>query len=1445
MRDYFSLLIVDDEVNILNLLSNILRNDFQIYTAQNGKQALAILKKHRVEVILTDQRMPSMTGLQFLAQAHLIQPNTVNVLLTAFDDINAAIDAINGGLVWRYMRKPFDSKELMIVMRQAAERYQLLEENLRLTKELVKANDELEKKVELRTRDLKQSREQYRTLVESALTGIAIIQDDQIEYCNSRCSRILGYPKRNWVGKNVFNFIVDEDHNKFRKRLTSIQHGRNSLRPIEVRWVHRSGRTIVSEILGALIEYKGRPAVQLNFVDITQRHHALQALKESERRFATLFRESLDALLIVDPANLNIMLANRVAARLLGCSRKALIGRSFSTLFVEDSEAQSQHLLSEILVHDSVFYEQNFLKASGNVFAADLTAVLLKWGEDKAILVTIRDISERNEMLETINRSDERYQQLVEQIPDGIYRSTPDGKFVTVNSGLVKMLGYESSEELLKVNISRDLYFSSTEREIAQTTSAQPNSETIIFRLKKKNGDELWVEENGQIIYDAEGRILYYEGVLRDVTDRKRAQEELLAQKQYFEALFNSAPGAIAFLNLQREIVDVNPAFCELFGYTREEIRRKKNQDFLIPQDQKQEAAEFFQRIEQGEYVVCETVRLKKDQSVIEVEIRGTAVFIGEEKQGYYVIYQDISQRNSALAALKASEEKYRNLFNQIVDPVFIIDKATWRFLDCNASAVQVYGYTPEELHNMTVFDFRPPNGSYQDAMPPQKLNTLCAVTHAAKSGQTLEVEMLSSEIEFQGQPAFISIVRNITDRKRAEQELRRVNLELRASKQQLSAAFQQLVASNQQLIANEKALRQSEELFRLISENAGDLIAVLDRDGRYSYTSASFKTMLGYSQEELLGTPFFEFIHPEDREQSVRHFNEALASKRGFVFESRYQQKNAEHRVLVISCNVILNIEDEVDRLVMVAHDITARKQMEIEMQRAKEASEAANRAKSEFLANMSHEIRTPLNGILGYAELLMEEMLTPEQADFVKTIHKSGNYLLNLINQILDISKIESQGIELEQEPISLSEILSEKIRVIQPQLAEKNIDLRFSIEPGIPRKLIGDRLRLGQVILNLLSNAAKFTDAGAITISVRKGKFAPGRRGWFPLEISVRDTGVGIPQEKHNYIFENFSQLDGSSTRKYQGSGLGLAITKKLVDVMGGTILVDSQLGVGSTFTVEIALAVSPELPVKSDGLPESGLAAASNQPGEERTTETIAAAGYVPHILLAEDNEVNWRLIEKILGSRGYQVTVAQNGKEVLKALTLQKFDLVLMDMQMPEMDGFETTRLIRSNPEFKKLPIVALTAYAMVGDAEKCRQAGCDDYLSKPINKNLLIARVEFHLQKIIASFNAPTPPDPLDRDLHQEIANLKGFYIDNLRERHQQLVAALHNQNFNEIGLIGHSLKGSGASYGFSEISTLGFAIETASYRRDLKELDQLVHTLEDFIKKHNGVKTH
>jgi len=713
-------------------------------------------------------------------------------------------------------------------------------------------------------------------------------------------------------------------------------------------------------------------------------------------------------------------------------------------------------------------------------------------------------------------------------------------------------------------------------------------------------------------------------------------------------------------------------------------------------------------------------------------------------------------------------------------------------------------------------------------------------------------------------------VSRDITERKEAEQQLKAINLELNASKQQLSAAFQQLVATNQHLVENEKALRQSEELFRLITENTDDLIAVLNYKGQYLYTSPSFETRLGYKPEQLQNKLWFNLIEPNDRRKASEKFKQSLKSKKGFLLEHRMRHNNGSWCVLESTSNVICDAKGYADCFIMVSHDITKRKQTEIEFQKAKEASEAANLAKSDFLASMSHEIRTPLNGIIGYADLLCEEQLTDKQTEFTGVIQKSANYLLDLINEILDLSKIESQGLELELKSFLLIDILNQKMQVVEPHLAEKAVELNLEISKATPAHLIGDATRFGQIVLNLLFNAAKFTQDGAITVTVGREKWKRTGKNVFPLQVSIKDTGIGIPQKYQESIFQNFTQVDGSTSRKYEGSGLGLAITKKLVELMNGTIRIESKYGRGSTFTICIPFKFDQKkkAAIKQKQVKPTSTNSANQEPYKKIATKFSLENEQSPIndeptfgpksnqkisanknkttvcILIAEDNSVNSELFKNILSRFDYKLTIVENGLEVLTALEKENFDLILMDMQMPKMDGFETTKKIRRNPKFKELPIIALTAYAMIGDADKCREAGCSDYITKPINKKHFIECVQSYTQKSGLAKSKDDDYDDSEKEILKEMESLKGYYVRNLEERCTDLQKALRNKDFTEIGFIGHSMKGSGASYGFQEISELGSELEESAKNRKLPNLKQLAKQFESFLKKYKADET-
>jgi len=362
-----------------------------------------------------------------------------------------------------------------------------------------------------------------------------------------------------------------------------------------------------------------------------------------------------------------------------------------------------------------------------------------------------------------------------------------------------------------------------------------------------------------------------------------------------------------------------------------------------------------------------------------------------------------------------------------------------------------------------------------------------------------------------------------------------------------------------------------------------------------------------------------------------------------------------------------------------------------------------AASEAKSQFLAHMSHEIRTPLNGIIGITDILSQTPLSEEQSKYVTTIEQSGETLLSIINDILDFSKIEAGKLELEHINFSLKEICESLENIFVAQLKEKQLNYSFSIDPSIPTFLNGDPLRIRQILLNLISNSLKFTSEGGINLEVISLATSPD----IQLEFRVKDTGIGIPEDKLNTLFEAFTQVDSSTTRKYGGTGLGLQISKRLIELMDGHITVESQVGLGSTFIFDIKLSQGEE-----------------QQPAKT-VKEANLSAKPLSRILIAEDNPTNQMVISGMLKKLDYEFDITNNGQEAIDALKTGKYSLVLMDCQMPVLDGISATRKIREDTAFSQLPVIALTAGATEEEQKECFAAGMSDFLSKPIKLDRL------------------------------------------------------------------------------------------------------------------------
>ncbi|TIC84050.1 ATP-binding protein [Nocardioides sp. GY 10127] len=532
-----------------------------------------------------------------------------------------------------------------------------------------------------------------------------------------------------------------------------------------------------------------------------------------------------------------------------------------------------------------------------------------------------------------------------------------------------------------------------------------------------------------------------------------------------------------------------------------------------------------------------------------------------------------------------------------------------------------------------------------------------------------------------------------------------------------------------QRSAAHERLSQLNEDLmwYARIVQATDSILFTIDTEGRFTWVNEAFERTMGYSYADVTGKRPPELLHgPATDLETVRALQERIHEGEQFRCELANYTADGQEIWMAVDVSPVLDEDGEVTGFCAIQSDISERHEAELLLKQARLDAEASARAKAAFLATMSHEIRTPLNAVLGLTDLLLLTPLNAEQKDYVETAQQSGQHLLALVNDILDISALEAGRMEYHDDPFSLWEVLDETTTMFLAQAERKGLDLRLDPDPGIPPLLRGDAVRVRQILVNVVGNALKFTEHGSVRISPRLTGAEQGRS---QLEIVVEDTGIGVPKWRIPQLFRSFARGDVSSTRTYGGSGLGLAISRTLAEAMGGTIELDSELGHGTTVRITLDLAVV-----------------------EEEQTAAVRSPDALPHhgglrVLVAEDDLVNQKVVHRMLQRLGVSPTIVANGQEAVDAVAENAFDIILMDVQMPVMDGVRAVRLVRDLDPTPRPWVVALTANALSGDRERFMAAGMDDYVSKPMTIDSLAAALERASSQLPSSAAGPVGPD--------------------------------------------------------------------------------------------------
>ena len=1234
-----------------------------------------------------------------------------------------------------------------------------------------------------------------------------------IRYVNPAFTALTGYSSEESIGRNprMLNSGV-QSKAFFQELWSTIQsgvpwHGELVNRRKDGTTYHEEMRIApVNDLDGAIT---GHIAIKHD-VTAQREQQAAQAF------LASIVEATEDAIVSATPAGV-ILTWNPGAEALFGFTAEQAIGQPVSIYVPPDRIAAVAAQIAEVSKGKPLRnYEDIFQRADGRRIHVTVMGSPVRDAEGKVVAATavIRDITERLEAEHNLRESEERFRGVFESAPVGMYLLDPEGRILQVNAAFCRMLGY-TEPQLLALNW-KDLChpdeMSAGLKRHVQFWQNPDEELSLERRLVHRDGKIVWCSVRASLMKGHKRHRRCAVVHVEDTTERRRDKDALKESEQRFRSMADSCPSMMWVTGVGGELEFVNRAYREYFDTTLEAVQSGEWIYLCHPDD----APAFrvaFDNAMLGQQPFKAEARVRRADgdwrllgSYAEPRLSQAGEFLG-----HVGLSADITERKMAAQALRESREFAQSTMDAMSSHLCVLDE-TGKVIAVNRTWVEF------EEANQKGRPGQAGAGPYGSCEFGTGANYL-AVCDRAEGPEAAEAAVFAAGIR--------SVL--CGERPRHTQEY---PCDSPTEKRWFSATVTRFSFNGQPRIVVEHtnitrrklaalALESSEEKFRQLAENIHEVFWLTNEQGtEILYISPGYEQIWGRSCASLVANPadWLDAIHLEDREQAHEIF---LRNLRGERIDSEYRITTPDKTEKWIRDRAF-PIHDQAGKVIRVAgiaEDITDRKRHDEEMMRALEGAGAANRAKSRFLANMSHEIRTPMNGVLGMNQLLLQTPLTPEQRRYVEVAQNSGRALLTLIDAILDLSKIEAGKVVLENLKFELCRVVEDVVQLARVQASTNQLTIVARISPRCPKWVSGDAHRLRQVLTNLCANAIKFTQHGSITVDVELESLSEFAA---MVRVSVTDTGIGIRADLVPTLFSPFVQADSTTTRRFGGTGLGLAISKQLAELMGGSIGVYSREGQGSTFwfTASFERAISDEPQIGDEWQRNRG-----------RTPGAAISAGNGQRILVAEDNSTNREVILAQLKKMGYQSEAVRNGAEAVLAIQREKYDLVLMDCEMPVMDGYEATGQIhRIQPN---MPIIALTASAMVSDRERCLREGMNDYLSKPVELFQLAEALARWLPKLrpitvvpivaedtetssVVIFDEKSLLQRLMGDRELALAVLNGFCED-APSQLKKLRACIDESDAVGLRLQAHTLKGSAATVGAEALRAVAQAMDAAA----------------------------